>query len=76
MRSGWVDSGLVDGKLAQLTVYHLNGAVCKGLAPWNWEQVNQVDIVPGTAGPAAAAMIAVIPVIIGAVLLRALRARR
>jgi hypothetical protein len=40
VRSGWVDSGLVYGKLTRLTAFHLNGAVCQGLVPWDWEQVN------------------------------------
>jgi hypothetical protein len=35
-----------------------------------------MDITHGATGPAAAAMIAVIPIIIGAVILRARRARR
>lgn len=39
-RQGWVDSGLVFGKLTTLVVTLYNGTVCQGLAPWDWEQVN------------------------------------
>ena len=39
-RHGWVDSGLVYGKLTSLTVTLWNGTICRGLVPWDWEQVS------------------------------------
>lgn len=38
-RTGWTGTGLVWGTLRSLVVTHLNGVVCAGLVPSDWEQV-------------------------------------